>query len=84
MNGLEKKEQIWAKHSAERLKKWQDHFKNHLLGQPPVVTSKPTIPLPINTENISMEELVKCVNGIKNGKAARLDNIPIEYGKVVP
>ena len=31
--------------------------------------------LPINTENISMEEFVKCVNGFKNGKAAGLDNI---------
>ena len=28
-----------------------------------------------------MEELVKCINGFKNGKAAGLDNIPIEVWK---
>ena len=76
---------IKAKHPAERRKKWQDYFTN-LLGQPPVVASKPTITiveetLPINTENISMEELVKCVNGFKNGRVAGLDNIPIEGWK---
>ena len=79
------KGRIKAKHPAERLQKWQDHFTK-LLGQPPVITSKPTISiveeiLPINTEDISMEELLKCVQGFKNGKAAGLDNIPIEVWK---
>ena len=63
----------------------KNHFSN-LLGQPPKVTTKPTVsiiqePLPINTENITMEELVNCVKGFKNNKANGLDNIPIEVWK---
>ena len=76
---------IRAKSPEDRVKKWKDHFLN-LLGQPPTVTSKPTVTvveeiLPINTENISMDELVKCVKSFKNNKADGLDNIPIEVWK---
>ena len=57
-----------------------------LLGQPPSVIIKPTAsiihePLPINTDNITMEELVKSIKGFKNNKAHSLDNIPIEVWK---
>ena len=79
------KGRIKAKSPQERIKKWQDHFVN-LLGQPPVITSKPTKTiveetLPICTENFSLEELVKCVEGFKNNKASGLDEIPIEVWK---
>ena len=79
------KGRIKAKSPEERVSKWKNHFSN-LLGQPPNVTTKPTVSvicetLPINTENITMEELVKCVKGFKNNKANGLDNIPIEVWK---
>ena len=69
----------------ERVKKWKDHFSN-LLGQSPTVTTKPTVTiihedLPINTENIAMDELKECIKGFKNNKACGLDNIPIEVWK---
>ena len=69
----------------ERVKKWKNHFSN-LLGQPPTVTTKPTVTiihedLPINTENIAMDELKECIKGFKNNKACGLDNIPIEVWK---
>ena len=56
------------------------------MGQPPKITSKLTFTviqetLPINTENITMDELVKCVNSFKNNKADGLDSIPIEVWK---
>ena len=65
--------------------KWKTHFSN-LLGQPPSVTIKPTAsiihePLPINTDNLTMEELVKSIKGLKNNKKQGLDNIPIEVWK---
>ena len=76
---------IKAKSPEERVSKWKLHFSN-LLGQPPSVTIKPTAsiihePLPINTDNITMEELVKSIKGFKNNKAHGLDNIPIEVWK---
>ena len=76
---------IKAKSPEDRVSKWKIHFSN-LLGQPPSVTIKPTAsiihePLPINTDNITMEELVKSIKGFKNNKAHGLDNIPIEVWK---
>ena len=76
---------IKAKSPEDRVSKWKIHFSN-LLGQPPSVTIKPTAsiihePLPINTDNITMEELVKSVKGFKNNKAHGLNNIPIEVWK---
>ena len=73
---------IKAKSPEDRVSKWKTHFSN-LLGQPPSVTIKPTAsiihePLSINTDNITMEELVKSIKGFKNNKAHGLDNIPIE------
>ena len=38
-------------------------------------------PLPINTDSITMEELVKSIKGLKNNKVHGLDNIPIEVWK---
>ena len=37
--------------------------------------------MPINTDNVTMEELKKCIKGFKN-KASGLDNIPIEVWKM--
>ena len=76
---------IKAKRPEERVSKWKTHFSN-LLGQPPSVKIKPTAsiihePLPNNTDNITMEELVKSIKGFKNSKANGLDNIPIEVWK---
>ena len=75
------RDRIRAKSPEDRVKIWKGHFLN-LLGQPPTITSKPPVTvvqdiLPINTENITIDELVKCVNGFKNNKACGLDNIPI-------
>ena len=75
-----------SKSPEERVIKWKTHFSNLLLGQPPSVTIKPTAsiihePLPINTDNITIEELVKSVKGFKNNKAHGLNNIPIEVWK---
>ena len=79
------KGRIKANSPEGRVKKWKVHFLN-LLGQPPTVTSKPTVTvvhetLPINTKNISMDELIKCIKSFKNNKADGLDNIPIEVWK---
>ena len=57
---------IRAKSPEDRVKKWKCYFLN-LLGQPPTITLKPTATvlqdiLPINTENITMDELVKWLN----------------------
>ena len=76
---------IKAKSPEERVSKWETHFSN-LLGQPTSVTIKPTAsiilePLPINTDNITMEELVKSIKGFKNNKAHGLNKIPIEVWK---
>ena len=76
---------IKAKSPEDRMRKWKDHFKN-LLGQPPVITPRATSTvveetLPINTNDFTMEELVKCVRGFKNNKASGLDDIPIEVWK---
>ena len=76
---------IKAKSPEDRVSKWKTHFLN-LLGQPPSVTIKPTTsiihePLPMNTDNITMEEPVKSIKGFKNNKAHGLDNIPIEVWK---
>ena len=64
---------ITAKSPQDHVQKWRDHFIN-LLGQPPVITSKPTT-------NFSLEELRKCIKGFRNNKSSGLDNIPIEARK---
>ena len=79
------KGQIKAKSPEERVSKWKTHFSN-LLGQPPSVTIKLSASiihelLPMNTDNITMEELVKSIKGFKNNNANGLDNIPIEVWK---
>ena len=79
------KGRIKAKSPEERVGKWKTHFSN-LLGQTPSVTIKLTAsmihePLPINTDNITMEELVKSIKGFKNNKANGFDNILIEVWK---
>ena len=56
------------------------------LRSSPIVTIKPTVsiihePLPINMDDITMEELVKSIKGFKNNKAKGLDNIPIKVWK---
>ena len=76
---------IKADNPEERLKKWKDHFEN-LLGQPPVISEQEIIrlvegTLPINTEDFTKEELLKCIKSFKKGKAAGLDDIPVEVWK---
>ena len=76
---------IKADNPEERLKKWKDHFEN-LLGKPPVISEQESIrvvegTLPINTEDFTKEELLKCIKSFKNGKAAGLDDIPVEVWK---
>ena len=79
------KGRIKAKSPEDHIKKWKDHFEN-LLGQPHVITLKPTRAmiqrtLPINTAEFTMEELKNCIKSFRNNKAAGLDNIPIEVWK---
>ena len=75
-----------ADNPKQRVQKWKEHFQN-LLGQPPVVRETKILPvieqtLPINTNEFTKEELLKCIESFKNGKASGLDNIPIEVWKI--
>ena len=67
------------------IKKWKYHCWN-LLGQPPVISSKPTRTvsqhnLPTNTDNFTMEKLKKSNKNFKNNNTSGLDNILIEVWK---
>ena len=76
---------IIADNPEERPNKWKDHFEN-LLEKPPVISEQEIIrveegTLPINTEDFTNEELLKCIKSFKIGKAAGLDDIPVEVWK---
>ena len=79
------KAKLKAASQQERVKLWEQHFKN-LLGSPPKITDEP-IPRIISKQlNIKLgpftkEELNSVLKKIKNRKAAGLDEIPAEVWK---
>ena len=64
------KAKLKAASQQERVKLWEQHFKN-LQGNPPEITDEP----------ITKEELDSVLRRIKNRKAAGLDEIPPEVWK---
>ena len=83
-----KRGRVRAKSTADRVKKWKGHF-SRLLGHPPFASIKPTVTviqetLLIITENITMDELLKCIKEIKNNKVSGLDNILTEVWCIEP
>ena len=69
----------------ERVKLWEQHFKN-LLGNPPKITDEPITriiskQLDIKLGPFTIEELDSVLKKIKNRKAAGLDQIPPEVWK---
>ena len=68
------KAKMKAASQQERVKLWEQHFKN-LLGSPPKITDEPI------TRIISKQELDSVLKKIKNRKAAGLDEIPPEVWK---
>ena len=79
------KAKLKAASQQERLKLWEQHFKN-LLGNPPKITNEPITriiskQLDIKLGPFTKEELDSVLRKIKNRKAAWLDEIPIEVWK---
>ena len=69
----------------ERVKLWEQHFKN-LLGNPPKITDEPITriiskQLDVKLGPFTKEELDSVLRRIKNRKAAGLDEIPPEVWK---
>ena len=69
-----------AASQQERVKLWEQHFKN-LLGNPPKITNEPITriiskQLDIKLGPFTKEELDSVLRKIKNRKAAGLDEIP--------
>ena len=74
-----------AASQKERVKLWEQHFKN-LLGSPPKITDEPITriiskQLDIKLGPFTKEELDSVLKKIKNRKAAGLDEIPPEVWK---
>ena len=61
-----------------QLEEWRNHFATLLNRDPPVDTPELQVnhQLPINTGNITKEEIKRALTILKNGKAAGSDNIP--------
>ena len=79
------KAKLKAASQQERVKLWEQHFKN-LLGNPPKITNEPITriiskQLDIKLGPFSKEGLDSLLKKIKNRKAARLDDIPPEVWK---
>ena len=79
---------IKARNNEERIKKWFDHFKNHLGGQKSHANDnfEPTkinneADLQISTENFTTDEYVAVKNNLIDGKAAGPDGISPEILK---
>ena len=68
----------------ERLSSWKNHFKT-LLGSAPPPNTVPVTQfheeLAIETGDFTMEELKESIKGLKNNKAAGLDEVPAEVWK---
>ena len=74
------KAKLKAASQQERVKLWEQHFKN-LLGSPPKITDEPITriiskQLDIKLGPFTKEELNSVLKKIKNRKAAGLDEIP--------
>ena len=74
------KAKLKAASQQERVKLWEQHFKN-LLGSPPKITDEPITriiskQLDIKLGPFTKEELDSVLKKIKNRKAAGLDEIP--------
>ena len=74
-----------AASQQERVKLWEQHFKN-LLGNPPNITDEPITriiskQLDIKLGPFTKEELDSVLRRIKNRKAAGLNEIPLEVWK---
>ena len=79
------KAKLKAVSQQERLKLWEQHFKN-LLGNQPKITDEPITriiskQLDIKLRPFTKEELDSVLRRIKNRKAAGLDEIPPEVWK---
>ena len=79
------KEKLKAASQQERVKLWEQHFKN-LLGSLPKITDEPITriiskQLDIKLGPFTKEELDSILKKIKNRKAAGLDEIPPEVWK---
>ena len=79
------KAKLKAASQQERVKLWEQHFKN-LLGSPPKITDEPITriiskQLDIKLGPFTKEELNSVLKKIKNRKAAGLDEIPPEMWK---
>ena len=79
------KAKLKAASQQERVKLWEQHFKN-LLGNPPKITHEPITRIiskqfDIKLGSFTQEELDSVLRKIKNRKAAGLDEIPPEVWK---
>ena len=79
------KAKLKAASQQERIKLWEQHFKN-LLGNPPEITDEPITriiskQLDVKLGPFTKEELDMVLRRIKNRKAAGLDEIPPEVWK---
>ena len=79
------KAKLKAASQQERVKLWEQHFKN-LLGNPPKITDEPITriiskQLDFKLGPFTKEELNSVLRRIKNRKAAELDEIPPEVWK---
>ena len=79
------KAKLKAASQQERVKLWEQHFKN-LLGNPPEITDEPITriiskQLDVKLGPFTKEELDSVLRRIKNRKAAGLDEIPPEVWK---
>ena len=79
------KAKLRAASQQERVKLWEQHFKN-LLGNPPEITDEPITriiskQLDVKLGPFTKEELDSVLRRIKNRKAAGLDEIPPEVWK---
>ena len=79
------KAKLKAASQQERIKLWEQHFKN-LLGNPPEITDEPITriiskQLDVKLGPFTKEELDTVLRRIKNRKAAGLDEIPQKCGR---
>ena len=82
---FDNKAKLKAASQQERVKLWEQHFKN-LLGNPPEITDEPITriiskQLDVKLGPFTKEELDSVLRRIKNRKAAGLDEIPPEVWK---
>jgi hypothetical protein len=66
----------------EQLKRWKEHFSEVLNSEHPpnmnVETAQTCPELKISIRPPSKREIIEAIKAMKKGKAAGLDNIPIE------